>query len=140
MANCTDPSRGASEALDELSQNHAAYRERLAKELCRTFRSYRLTRDEAWDLADRALEKAVRSIARFDPTRKVKLTTWLHTIARRCARDHVELSERRRATVSTDDEKVERSISVSGPSEMYRMEKLNDALCAAVARSRTCGT
>ncbi|GEM_PF-5054220 len=133
MADCTDPSRGASAALDELSQNYAAYRERLAKELCRTFRSYRLTRYEAWDLADRALEKAVRSIWRFDPTEGVKLMTWLHTIARRCALDYVQSAQRLRVTVSLDDEKEEQRLpSSDDPAEVHERRRLAERVRAAV--------
>jgi RNA polymerase sigma-70 factor (ECF subfamily) len=119
--------------LEELSRNHRWYRERLAQELCRTFRSYRLSTSEAEDLADLALAKAVAKIGRFDSRKKAKFTTWLHRIARLCALDFVQSAERRRVTESVDDEKVRQLMpSMAGPAEAYERARLSERLHAAV--------
>ena len=123
----------SSEWLEELGRNHRSYRERLAHELCRTFRSYRLSASEATDLADKALAKAVRSIGRFDPRKGVKFTTWLHTIARRCALDYVQSAARLRVTVSMDDERAQQRLpSSAGPSEVYERKRLAERVQAAL--------
>jgi len=119
--------------LDELSRNCDSYRERLAHELCRTFINYRLTPHEAKDLADKALAKAVRNIGRFDPRKGVKFTTWLHTIARRCALDYIQSAARLKVTVSLDDERVQQRLpSSAGPAEVYERKRLAERVQAAV--------
>lgn len=124
----------SSKWLEDLSRNHRRYRERLAHELCRTFRSYRLSASEAEDLADLALAKAVANIGQFDSRRNAKFTTWLHRIARLCALDFVQSAERRRVTENVDDEKTrQRMPSVAGPAESYEQARLAERLQAAVA-------
>jgi RNA polymerase sigma factor (sigma-70 family) len=124
----------SNEWLEELSRNHRSYRERLAQELCRTFRSYRLSASEAEDLADLALAKAVAKIGQFDSRKNAKFTTWLHRIARLCALDFVQSAERRRVTENVDDGKVrQRMPSMAGPAEAYELARLSERLQAAVA-------
>jgi RNA polymerase sigma factor (sigma-70 family) len=118
---------GSNEWLEDLSQNHRSYRERLVLGICRTFRSYRLQRHEAEHIVDKALAKAAKHIAEFDPATR-PFYVWLHMITKRCALDHVKSAERRRAMLSSDDPSVQETIATSGPTEAYAWKRLNEQL------------
>jgi RNA polymerase sigma-70 factor (ECF subfamily) len=126
MAEATDTSDDRESTLGRLGREYDSLRERLVFALCREFR---LRLHEAEDLADEALGKAVASIARFDPTRKVKLSTWVHSIARRCALDYLRSAERRRATVNIDDLDTRREPpSHPDPADIFWQKRLAAAL------------